>query len=800
MFGHYLLTAWRYILKSRAHAAINIIGFAIGMACCLVILLYIRDELSYDRHNTKGDRIYRVVTDRTARTPGILGDFIRTQLPEVEQVLRLRATVGTWLFTTEDKQFYEQRVYWADGNLFEVFDISLVRGNPSSALTAPNTMVISASMARKYFGDADPIGKMITGDHLFPFTITAIMEDPPPYAHYHPDFYVSIATTTGRGDPIGLLRNWANSAYYTYLLLPHGVSPEQISNLLQTRLTEHVDASVRATAFTHTYVLQPLFDIHLHSQLELEMEVNGEVSFIWMLIAIAVFILLIACMNFTNLAIVRSISRAREIGMSKVSGATRSQIVRQFLGETILLSAVAFLVALAAVWVVLPLFRSMTGHMLSMPSLEPWSILGGLVIVLTAGVLAGAYPALLLSRISPAAIFRGPSGTGAVNLRKALVVVQFSLAILLMIGTGTVYQQLEYMREKRLGFEKEHVVILPDLEGMDFDMIRDRYPQHAGVVSVAGANYMPGRAAGRGRLPILPVGRVDDPTTGTVEMQHIHTEGGLVRTLGLESLAGRDISAERDFEWIEGPDGGGWGRSTGCLLNEEAVRRLGWGSPEEAMDQFVTMGYSEMQVVGVVGDFHLRSLHERIDPVIFTFGGSGYWAVRFVPGDPGETLRDLEAMWRASTPEIPFVYSFLDQDVERLYRSDQLLGRLVTMFAGLAVFTACLGLFGLAVFTAKQRTREVGIRKALGATARQLVLLLSREYTILIVIANVIAWPAAYFVTQQWLRQYAYHAEISLLLFPAGGLLGLLIAWITVSSQTLQTAATNPVDALRREQ
>ena len=799
MIGHYLLTAWRNILASRSHAAINVVGFAIGMACCLVILLYIRDELSYDRHNTRGDRIYRVVTDRTARTPGILGDFIGTRLPEVEEVLRIRATVGTWLFTTEERQFYEQRVYWADGNLFDVFDVPLVRGNPEAALTAPNTMVISASLARKYFGDADPIGKTITGDHLFPFTITAIMEDPPPYAHYHPDFYVSIATTTGRGDPIRLLTNWANSQYYTYLLLPEGASPDRIGALLQARLDEHVDAVERAMAFTHTYTFQPLFDIHLYSQLELEMEGNGEVSFIWMLIAIAVLILLIACMNFTNLAIVRSITRAREIGMRKVSGATRSQIIRQFLGETILLSAVAFLVALAAVWVILPVFRSMTGHVLSMPSLEPWSVLGGTVIVLSAGILAGAYPALLLSRISPAAIFRGPSSTGAVNLRKALVIVQFSMAILLMIGTGTVLAQLEYMREKHLGFEKEHVVILPDLEGMDFDLIRDRYPQHAGVVSVSGANYMPGRAAGRGRLPILPVGRVDDPAVGTVEMQHIHTEGGMVRTLRLALLEGRDISWERDFEWVEGPDGGGWGRSTGSLLNEEAVRRLGWDSPGEALNQFVRMRNSELQVVGVVGDFHLRTLHERIEPVIFTFGGSGYWAVRFVPGDPGETLRDLESMWKASMPEIPFTYSFLDQDVDRLYRSDQLLGRLVTMFAGLAVFTACLGLFGLAVFTAKQRTREVGIRKALGASARQLVLLLSREYTVLVVIANVIAWPVAYFVMQQWLRQYAYHSEVSLLLFPAAGLLGLLIAWLTVSTQTLRTAAMNPVDALRRE-
>ena len=799
MFGHYLLTAWRNILKSRSHAAINIIGFAIGMACCLVILLYIRDELSYDRQNTRGDRIYRVVTDRTARTPGALGGFIANQFPAVEEVLRLRATIGTWLSTTGESQFYEQRVYWADGNLFDVFDVPLIRGNPATALTAPNSMVISASMARKYFGEDDPVGRVITGDNQFPFAITAVMEDPSPYAHFHPDFYVSIATTTGRGDPLGLLENWANSQYYTYLLLPENTSPEEIGTALRARLEEHLDAQLRSTAFTDTYALQPLFDIHLHSSLELEMETNGDVSFIWMLTAVAVFILLIACMNFTNLAVVRSITRSREIGMRKVAGATRGQIVRQFLGETILLSAVAFLVALAAVWVILPVFRSMTGHVLSMPSLESWSILGGTAIVIGAGLLAGAYPALLLSRISPSAIFRGASETGAVTLRKALVVVQFAMAILLMIGTGTVYQQLDFMRNTHLGFDKEHVVILPDLQGMDFGMIRERYPQHTGVVSVSGANYIPGRSAGRGRLPIYPVRRVDDPASPVVDTQHIHTEGGYVSTFGLELLEGRDISFERDFKWIENQDRGGQVYSTGCLLNEEAVRRLGWRTPAEAMDRFVKMANMETQVVGIVRDFHLRSLHERIEPVIFTLGGSGYYAVRFVPGDPQDTLRDLEAMWKASTPEIPFVYSFLDEDVERLYRADQLLGRLVTMFAGLAVLTACLGLFGLAAFTARQRTREVGVRKVLGASVRQLVILLTREYTLLVLIANVIAWPVAYFVMQRWLREYAYHGEISWLLFPAAALFGLFIAWITVSSQTIQAAGMNPVDSLRRE-
>ncbi len=798
MIGHYLLTAWRNILKSRSHAAINVIGFAIGMACSLVILLYIRDELSYDHQNTRGDRIYRIVTDRTARTPGALGGFLANQLPEAEEVLRLRATIGTWLFTTEDRQFYEQRVYWADGNLFDVFDVPLVRGNPTAALTAPNSMVISTSMARKYFGESDPIGRVITGDNQFPFTITAVMEDPPAFAHYHPDFYVSIATTTDRGDPHGLLRDWSGSQYYTYLLLPRGTPPGEVSRALQSVLGEHLNNETRSVAFTDTYTLQPLFDIHLYSHLEYEMESNGEVSFIWMLTAIAVFILLIACMNFTNLATVRSLTRAGEIGMRKVAGATRSQIARQFLGETILLSAAAFVVALGMVSLILPLIRNLTGHMLSMPSLEPWSILGGAGIVIAVGLVAGAYPALLLSRIQPAAIFRSASGTGANTLRRALVVTQFAIAILMMIGTGVVYQQLEFMRSKYLGFEKEHVLIIPDIQGMNFVMVMDRFPEHAGVASVAGANYLPGRPVGRGLLPILPVRRTDRPDGPPVPMQMLQTTGGYVRTLGLRLLAGRDVSFERDFRQVEQPDGSTAYYSDGCLINEEAARRLGWSTAEEALDGFVRLADHQMRVVGVVGDFHLRTLHDTIEPLFITYGGAGIFALRFAPGDPAETLRDLEAMWKETSPDIPFTYSFLNEDVERLYRADQSLGRLVTLFAGLAVFTACLGLFGLAVFTAKQRTREVGIRKVLGASAGQLIMLLSREYTALVVIANVIAWPVAYLIMEQWLGEYAYHAEVSLILFPAAGLLGLMIAWITVGSQTIQTAAMNPADSLRR--
>ena len=824
--GHYLLAAWRHSLGSKAHTAINVIGFAIGMACCLVILLYVRDELSYDRHNTRGDRIYRIATDQTARTPGALGTLIEEQLPQVQEVLRLRGTIGQWLFATETRRFYEQQVYWADGNLFDVFDVPLVRGNPATALTAPNTMVISASMARKYFGEENPIGKVITGDNMFPFTITAVMEDPAPYAHYHPDFYISMATESARGDPLGLLTSWTGrNWFYTYLLLPAGTVPgptegwlgrlfktvyvylrlptgapsaDEIEAQLQARLEEHLPAEIRSIALPEPYRLQPLYDIHLYSNLEHEMESNGNVTFIWMLMAIAVFILLIACMNFTNLAIVRTITRAREIALRKAVGATREQIVRQFMGETILFCGIVFFIALGILWAILPVFRSMTGYALSMPSLEPWSVLGGIGIIFIVGVLAGGYPALLLSRIAPATVFGGASKTAdAVALRRTLVVVQFSIAIALMIGTGVVYQQLGFMRDRHPGFEKEHVVVFPEIEGMDFNLVINRIPQQAGVTSVTSANYIPGRAAGRGRLQFIPVGRGDDPEAQPEQMQMVATTGGYVSTLGLRLLGGRDVSFERDLRMIPQPDGSVQSVIDGCLLNEEAARRLGWSSPEEAIDRFVGIAGMQIRVVGVVEDFHLKSLRDPIEPLLITVPGSGIVAIRLEPGNPTETLRNLEGLWKKSTPDIPFTYTFLEDDVDRLYRSDRLQGRVVTLFAALAVFTACLGLFGLAVFTTRQRTREVGIRKTLGAPVGRLILLLSKETTVLVAIANIIAWPVAYVFMQRWLQDFAYHTDISLLLFPAAGLLGLLIAWITVSSQTLRAAGTDPVETLR---
>ena len=777
---------------------INIIGFSIGMACCLAILLFIRDELSFDRYHSKGDRIYRVVTDRVARTPGALATLVREQLPDIEAVLRLRGTVGTWLFDTGNERHFEQRVYWADGSLFDVFDIPLLIGNPSDALTAPNTMVLSRSMARKYFGDSDPIGQVITGDERFPFTVTAIMEDPPDFAHFHPDFFVSIATQIARGDPQRTLTDWSSSRYYTYLLLPEGSSPDDISRMIQSVIDQHLDPEIRSSAFTHTYTIQPLFDIHLYSHLEFEMEPNGNVLFIWILTAIAVFILLIACMNFTNLAIVRSIIHAKEIGVRKAVGAKRNQVFIQFMGETFLLSTVAFLISAGVLSMVLPLFRSITGYTMSVPPLDLWSMLGGSGIVVLVSVISGGYPAFLLSRTKPDAVFRGGTvKAGVAMLRKVLVVAQFSIAIALIIGTGVVYQQLGYVQEKDLGFDENHVIIFPWVDGMDARLIYERFPQQSGVESLTNANYLPGRSAGRGQLPILPVQRSDTPQNRSISMQVVNCWGDYASTLGLNMVSGRDVTIENDVRQIRQSDGSYRSVVTACLLNEEAVSRLEWGSPQEAVGKFIQLEDQQLRVVGIVGDFHLRTLHDRIKPVIITLGEPGIFAIRLDPAVSSQTLQNLETLWKESTPHVPFSYSFLSDDVNLQYGSDRVFGQLVNMFAALAVFTACLGLYGLAVFTTRQRTREIGIRKVLGASVSQLVLLLSKEFTILVLIANIVAWPVAYLMMNRWLQNFAYHTDVAFLLFPSAGILGVLIALLTVSSQTLKAVGMNPVDSMR---
>ena len=769
------------------------------MACAILISLYIRDELSFDRHHEKAERIFRVVTDRSARTPGPLAPLIQMQLPEAEQVARIRATVGAWLFAIQDRRFYERRVYWADQSLFDIFDVPLIRGDPTTALAAPNTIIISETMARKYFEDGDPIGQVIDADYDFlNFTITAVMEDPQDYVHFPPDFYISIATMEERASSVSpfSIYNWHNSNFYTYLLLSSGASPDAVAQKIRASLNEYLSPAIKAAIFADKLTLQPLTDLHLYSNLEHEMELNGDVSLIWMLTAVALFILLIACINFMNLATARSVTRALEIGIRKVVGAQRRQLIGQFLGEAIVFSATSFLLALGSVAVALPVFRAITGYSLAMPSTDFWTLASSVGIVLVVGIVAGSYPAFVLSAFAPTTIFKGGMRAGSSVLRKGLVMMQFTISIILIIGALVVYQQLEYIRTKPPGFEKEHVVVTPNIWGIDRDMLFNRYPQLPGVISITDVNYLPGRSAGRGRLPIFPIRRMDQPESKKLEVLKLSMWGDLVSTLGMTLAAGRNLDFEQDTRW-ESSSENMFPSPVACLLNEEAVQSMGWTSPLDALDQGVSLAGQELRVIGVVRDFQLKSLHEKIEPMVVMFDVGGIIAIRLAPGDPAGTLATLQEMWKASTPHIPFSYSFLDDDVDRLYRADETLARLIILFAFLAVLTACLGLFGLAALTTQQRTKEIVIRKVLGASIGQVLLLLSKEYTFLVLIANLIAWPVAYSLMSWWLQTFAYHTEISPALFPVTGLLALVIAWLTVSIQIIKSATANPVNSLR---
>jgi putative ABC transport system permease protein len=801
MLKNYLIVTLRRLTRSRGHTFLNILGLTIGMACAMLIGLYINDELSYDRHHERADRIYRVVSGHSARTSGPLAPLVLAQVPGVEQAVRIRTTVGSWLFAVDDVRFYERRVYWADQSLFDIFNVPLVQGNPATALSAPYTIIISESMARKYFGNTDPIGRVIDADNGFlNLTVTAVIEDPQEYAHFHPDFFISVATMEARivpGSPFNI-DNWLNSNFYTYFLLSPASSPDLVTQKLRERLDEHLSASDKAGIFASQLTLQPLTDIHLHSHLQHEMESNGDVTLIWMLTAVGAFILLIACINFMNLATARSATRGREIGMRKVVGALRHQLIGQFLGEAVLFSAAAFLLALVTVALVLPEFREATGHALSLPPLSIWMLIGCFGVVLVVGLLAGAYPAFVLSAFAPATIFKGRMRTGSSFLKRGLVVMQFTISIILIIGTAVVSQQLAFISNNPPGFEKENVVVIPMLWGIDFEMLFDRFTQEPGVISISDINYLPGRPAGRGRLPIFPMKRLDQPGEKALQVLKLTAWGDMATTLGLTFAAGRNLNDEQDMRWVSAGDD--WFPvSTGCLLNEEAIRRMGWSSPIESIGQMVSVADDEIRVVGVIRDFHLKSLHEKIEPIVVTYGVGGLITIRLASGEPTQTLTTLRDMWMSATPHIPFTYTFLDDDIDRLYQPDQTLGRLIMVFAFLAVLTSCLGLFGLATLTTQQRTREIGIRKVLGASVTHVVFLLSREFVFLVLLATLAAWPAAYYLTSRYLQTFAYRIDLTWLPFLMAGILALIIALGTVGFQAIRAARTNPTESINHE-
>ncbi len=806
MFKNYFKIALRNLKKSTGYTVINVAGLAVGLACCLLILLFVRDELSYDRYHEKADQIYRVTLDARLGeqeingpiAPAPMAQTLVNDYPEVVQATRLFTYTGETLVRYEDNQFIEEQFYFADSTFFEIFTFPLLRGDPETALLEPNTVVLTESTARKYFGQDNPMGKTIRVDDEFDYAVTGVVADVPENSHFHFDFLGSLGTLGNSRNPM-----WVSNNFRTYFVLAEGHSPDALEAKFPAMVQKYAGPQVEeilgitvdqffASGGRFEFHLQALTDVHLHSNLDYEIEPNGDITYVYAFSIIALLILLIACINFMNLATARSAGRAKEVGVRKVLGSNRRQLTLQFLMESMLLSVIALGVALVLAAVLLPLFNELSGKALQIDFGDAGLLAGLVGFAVLVGLLAGSYPAFFLASFRIVNVLKGQGQTGlkSSGLRSGLVVFQFVISILLMICTAMVYRQVDYVQTKRLGFAKEHVIVLERFDALDAqqEAFKQQIRQHPNVVSVAAAGTLPGRTFGD--TSFFPEGASPDQLRN---IRLLFTDFDLLETLDLDLVDGRFFS--RDFTTD----------STAVILNEAAVKEFGFTLEETVGKRLVSPGFGEdeeqlIPVIGVVKDFHYQSLRDEIRPLGMFIGRNlTYLAVRVQPDDLGGTLAAFESQWQSFAPEQPFTYSFLDNDVDALYRADQRTGNYFIVFAIIAIFIACLGLFGLAAFTAEQRTKEIGVRKVLGASVLSIIVLLSKEFTKLVAIAFVVAAPLAFFAMDRWLQDFAFRVDISWPIFLMAGLAALGIAWLTVSYQSIRAALTNPVEALRYE-
>ena len=802
MMKNYLKISIRNLFKQRSFTFINVFGFAIGMTCFILIMLYVSYELSFDRAIKDSDRIFRIAIERKypdrvrnwGRTAFPVAATFQEEFPEIIQGTRLITNNNALLVTYGDKNIYSSRVVFGDPNFFEVFSIPLVKGSPASALAEPNSVVLTRETAEVVFGDADPMSQTLAINNV-DYTVTGITKDLPRNSHFHFDFLLSTGTIP---DFDG--RQWINAwGAFTYILVQEGVEPESLEakfpemvrKYMAPEVVDEVKSSFEdfvAAGNGYRFFLQPLKDIHLHSNLDQEIEANGNMAYIYIFSAVSVFVLLIACINFMNLTTARSTNRAKEVGVRKTVGSTRGQLIVQFLLESTILSCVALVIALCAVQILLPSFRNLTDRPLYLDLFNSAFVLPGLVLfILLMGLLSGSYPAFFLSSFQPIAVLKGRRQKGSLNrwLRNGLVVFQFTVSIVLIIATFVVGDQIEFMLTKDLGFDREHVVIIKN--GSVLQLRVQAFKQELlsipNVSSVSGSFNVPGEAFD-GNVH-KPEGESDERA---VSISVIVADYDYVETMGMEVVAGRDFSLDYSTDQ----------RDT-YVLNETAVKLLGLKEPVGAR---ITDHFRMYSVIGVLKDFHFKSLHSEISPVAYVANPglrANFVCVRISPRDIPGTLSALEKKWQEFTGGQPFEYSFLDDDLTTYYEAEKKTRQITGLFSFIAIFIGCLGLFGLAAYMAEQRTKEIGIRRILGASVLNIVFLQVKDFTKLVALSFLIATPNAYLGIQRWLHNFAYSIELTVPPFVVAGLAALLIALITVSFQAVKAAFHPPVESLRYE-
>ena len=796
MVSNYFKIALRNIQRHRGYAFINIAGLAAGLTVCFLILFWVMDELSFDRFHTNAKSIHRVYCDVQAGSRMTLAMTMPPlkaavlEIPEVQHVTRI-GYPGRNQIAIGDETMQEDLVGFADKDIFNVFSFHLLRGDPETALEAPYTTLLSRTTAEKYFGEDDPIGSTMKIGGDTEYTITGIFEDTPVNSHMR--FNIMRSYETLYAEQPEAMAYWMHIQFYTYIRLIDNADPKDVEAKFPAIVETHVGDLLQGFGGSLALFLQPLTRIHLHSNLLGEISPGGNMTYIALFIGIALFVLVIASMNFINLATARSAGRAKEVGLRKTLGAHRKSLIGQFLGESIILSFLSLILAVMLTSLLFPWFESLIGRTLSIEVLNDIRIIGAcLGMTLFTGLAAGAYPAFLLSSFHPTRALKNAivQVTSKSYIRRVLVVFQFSISILLIIGTMTIYRQIHFMKNKHLGLDKEHVVVLSNVSDLvsqrSLSMVREEFLRIPGVTNVAGSFLMPSRSIGKGIY--TPEGFTEDQPQTTNRMG---MDAHVIPTLRMELTAGRNFSEDLTTD------------SETMIINETAARRFGWTDPIGKTISMRTPDGRNLvrRVIGVVKDFHHLSLHEVIEPLVISYTTENitHLSIRMVPGDIAQSMEMIEARWGEIAPVTPFEFFFLDDSYDSLYRTEERVGQISLVFCGLTILIGCLGLFGLAAYTAERRTKEIGIRKVLGASTSGMIHMVSKEFILLVCFANLTAWPLAYFGMPRWLQNFAYRTNLPWTLFLGASLLAVIVALITVSYQAANAARTNPADALRYE-
>jgi putative ABC transport system permease protein len=787
---NYLKIAFRNLIRHKVYSFINITGLAIGMACSLLIMLYVTDELSYDRFHKNADNIYRVVTDKDIMQSGLVADVLSEEFPEVEKTTRLYVTKITGrngLISIGEKSFYTDNLIMADPSFFDVFTYHFIKGDPKKSLDDVKSIVITEEAAQKYFGNDDPMGKILMYENSYEFRVTGILTNPPHNSHLKFDFVIPLENyKTIRESPEGL-RNWFNNSFVTYTVLKNNIDQDALANRLQSVIEKRVGEKYFPLSF------QPLTDIHLYSHYESEIETNNDISSIYIFSTIAVFVLLIACINYMNLSTARSLTRAREVGVRKVVGASRTQLIKQFLGESLLFSLLAFLLAIVIVEILLPAFNDLTDKEIILQS-KNFAFLIAIVFgfVIGVGLLAGSYPAFILSTFDPVKTIKGarlgagslPAGT---RLRNLLLVTQFVVSIGLIASALVISEQMDFIRNKNLGLTKEQVIAIPSHRSKEvvskIPLLKEEILQSASVLDAAASSHTPGNNLFKRAMRII--GMPQKP------VQILWADHNFFKTYQISFAAGRAFSKEIFSD-----------EKNAVILNETAVKELGIASSEDAIGKTVTIDNEIMlSVIGVAKDFHFMSFHKKIPPIVIQIEPRRFYnlSARISTHDIGTTVAYIKEKWHSLFPGRPFEYYFVDADFNRQYDSEQKTSKIFLWFSTLAIIIACFGLLSLSSFTISQKTKEIGIRKVLGASVPEVFFLLSKEFIKWVLIANLIAWPIAWYVMYKWLQNFAYRIEIGWWMFALAGGIALVIALATVSYQAIKAATANPVESLRYE-